>query len=115
MNSAYMIRQMMEHYSSLHNVRGRITGLRYFREETAPDAWESRSLLSSAAGRDEAIEFTNMGGRSFYNKWGAPMKTTRSFNIILSVLQMFVGITAILGGFGLVSDHRSGFTTSDHT
>jgi hypothetical protein len=32
------------------------------------------------------------------------MKTTRSFNIILSVLQMFVGITAILGGFGLVSD-----------
>lgn len=32
------------------------------------------------------------------------MKTARSFNIILSVLQMFVGITAILGGFGLVSD-----------
>jgi hypothetical protein len=31
MNPAYMIRQMMEHYSSLHNVRGRITGLRYFR------------------------------------------------------------------------------------
>ncbi len=32
------------------------------------------------------------------------MKTSRSFNILLSVLQMFVGITAILGGFGLVSD-----------
>jgi hypothetical protein len=32
------------------------------------------------------------------------MKTARSLNIILSALQMFVGITAILGGIGLVSD-----------
>lgn len=32
------------------------------------------------------------------------MKTAYSFNLILCVLQMFVGITAILGGIGLVSD-----------
>jgi hypothetical protein len=32
------------------------------------------------------------------------MKATRSFNIMLGALQVFVGITAILGGFGLVSD-----------
>jgi hypothetical protein len=32
------------------------------------------------------------------------MKISHSLNILLSVLQLFVGITAILGGFGLVSD-----------
>jgi hypothetical protein len=32
------------------------------------------------------------------------MKTARSLNMILSALQMFVGITAIVGGIGLVSD-----------
>jgi PAS domain S-box-containing protein len=62
MNPAYMIRQMMEHYSSLHDVRGRITGLRYFREETAPDEWERRSLLAFETGCNEALEFTDMGG-----------------------------------------------------
>lgn len=77
MNPAYMIRQMMEHYSSLHNVRGRITGLRYFREETAPDAWESRSLLSFETGRDEAMEFTDMGGEP-YLRLMRPLQTEES-------------------------------------
>ena len=32
------------------------------------------------------------------------MKITRSFNTILCVLQLGIGVTAVLGGFGLVSD-----------
>jgi hypothetical protein len=32
------------------------------------------------------------------------MKITRSFNTILCVLQIGIGVTAVLGGFGLVSD-----------
>lgn len=62
MNPAYMIRQMMEHYARHSNVRGRITSLRYFREETAPDEWESRVLSSFEGGRAEALEFTAVGG-----------------------------------------------------
>ena len=62
MNPAYMIRQMMEHYARRSNVLGRITSLRYFREETAPDEWESRMLSSFEDGRSEALEFTAVGG-----------------------------------------------------
>ncbi len=32
------------------------------------------------------------------------MKITRSFNTILCVLQIGIGVTAVLGGFGLASD-----------
>ena len=32
------------------------------------------------------------------------MKITRSFNTILCILQIGIGVTAVLGGFGLVSD-----------
>lgn len=77
MNPAYMIRQMMEHYNSLHNVRGRITGLKHFRDETAPDEWESRILKSFEAGREEAIEFTDMSGKS-YLRLMRPLQTEAS-------------------------------------
>jgi len=51
-NPAYMIRQVMEHYAGLYDVRWRITSLRHFRVETAPGEWESRMfLLSRAAAR----------------------------------------------------------------
>jgi hypothetical protein len=39
------------------------------------------------------------------------MKTACSFNLTLCVLQMFVGITAILGGIGLVSDPSGAMKT----
>ena len=77
MNPAYMIRQMMEYYNTLHHVRGRITGLKHFREETAPDEWESRTLRSFEAGREEAIEFTDMGGKS-YLRLMRPLQTEES-------------------------------------
>ena len=62
MNPAYMIRQVMEHYAGLYDVRGRITSLRHFRAETAPDEWESRMLSSFESGSAEALEFSEDGG-----------------------------------------------------
>ena len=62
MNPAYMIRQVMAHYASLYDVRGRITSLRHFRVETAPDEWESRMLASFESGSAEALEFSEDGG-----------------------------------------------------
>jgi hypothetical protein len=58
MNPAYMIRQVIEHYAGLYDVRGRITSLRHFRVETAPDEWESRMLSSFESGSTEALEFS---------------------------------------------------------
>ena len=77
MNPAYMIRQMMEHYSTLHHVRGRITSLNHFRAETAPDNWEKSALRSFAGGREEALEFTDMAGDP-YLRLMRPLKTEAS-------------------------------------
>ena len=62
MNPAYMIRQMMQHYTDLYEVRGHITSLKYFREETAPDDWERAALASFESGAKEVCEFAALGG-----------------------------------------------------
>lgn len=77
MNPAYMIRQVMEHYDSLHSIRGRIVGLRHFRKETAPDEWETRALRVFEGGRDEALEFTDMNDGP-YLRLMQPLKTEES-------------------------------------
>jgi len=77
MNPAYMIRQVMEQYDGLHRTRGRITGLRHFREETAPDGWETRALLAFEDGRSEAMEFANVDGLP-YLRLMRPLKTEAS-------------------------------------
>jgi PAS domain S-box-containing protein len=77
MNPAYMIRQIMEHYSTLHKVQGRIASLKHFREETAPDNWEKSALLLFEGGREEALEFTDMAGAP-YLRLMRPLKTEAS-------------------------------------
>ena len=44
MNPAYMLRQMMEEYSGLYGVKGRITSLKYLYEGNKPDEWETKAL-----------------------------------------------------------------------
>jgi PAS domain S-box-containing protein len=98
MNPAYMVRQVMEHYDSLHSIRGRITGLRHFREETAPDEWETRALLSFEGGRDEALEFTDTAGGP-YLRLMRPLKTEESCLKCHGVQGDLVG--SIRGGISL--------------
>jgi len=66
MNPAYMIRQMMEHYSDLYGVLGHITSLKPLREETSPDDWEKSVLISFEQGTGEAGEVVEVKGRPFY-------------------------------------------------
>ena len=63
MNPAYMIRQIMEQYTSVYGVYGHITGLKHFRPETAPDAWEATSLMAFEKGEKEALEFAEIHGK----------------------------------------------------
>lgn len=64
MNPAYMIRQVMTDYDRQYHVRGHITSLKYFREETAPDAWERKALAAFEKGCREFREFTEIRGES---------------------------------------------------
>jgi chemotaxis family two-component system sensor kinase Cph1 len=65
MNPAYMLRQMMDHYSDLYGVFGHITSLKPVRAETSPDDWERSCLRSFEQGVKETTEVAEINGRPF--------------------------------------------------
>ncbi len=65
MNPAYMIRQIMARYSAQYGVRGHLTSLKYFREETAPDSWERSALAMFEDGIEEVMEVVDIEGRPY--------------------------------------------------
>ncbi len=65
MNPAYMMREMMNHYSELYGIRGHITSLRHFRSETAPDPWERSALLAFERGVGEVCETSEIEGEPY--------------------------------------------------
>jgi len=74
MNPAYMLRQMMEDYSDLYGVKGRITSLKPFRPENTPDEWERKALEAFDRGETEVSEFTDIEGEP-YLRLMRPMNT----------------------------------------
>jgi PAS domain S-box-containing protein len=76
MNPAYTLRQVQEEFSKGFGVRGHITGLKYFRPETAPDAWEKAALHSFESGAKEAKEFTEIAGEP-YLRLMRPLETAK--------------------------------------
>ncbi|MCK5312784.1 MAG: DUF3365 domain-containing protein, partial [Desulfobacteraceae bacterium] len=60
MNPAYMLRQLMEEYSELYNIKGRITSLKPFRHQNTPDEWERSALEAFENGVKEVFEFVDI-------------------------------------------------------
>ncbi len=58
MNPAYVIRQVMDVYSRLYNIRGHITSLNPIRPENAADPWEKKSMESFEKGVKEVAEIS---------------------------------------------------------
>jgi len=65
MNPAYMVRQIMEQYTTIYGIYGHITSLKHFRPETAPDAWETTALMAFEKGKKEALEFAEIHGKPY--------------------------------------------------
>ncbi|MBF0422254.1 MAG: DUF3365 domain-containing protein [Magnetococcales bacterium] len=65
MNPAYMLRQIMEDYSSSYGIRGKITSNKLLNPNNAPDAWENAALQSFEKGSKEVLEFTTLDGKPF--------------------------------------------------
>ncbi len=62
MSPAYMLRQLMEEYSKLYGIKGRITGLKVLNPKNTPDEWERSALKSFERGVKEVFEFTDIKG-----------------------------------------------------
>jgi two-component system cell cycle sensor histidine kinase/response regulator CckA len=65
MNPAYMIRQMMNEFSELYGVKGRITSLKPLYPPNAPDEWEAKALRAFEKGVKEVFEFTEIEGEPY--------------------------------------------------
>ncbi|MEO5338296.1 MAG: ATP-binding protein [Magnetospirillum sp. WYHS-4] len=61
-NPATMVRQLMEDYSRLYGVRGKITGLVAVNPANVPDDWEEAALHKLQAGTPEVVEVTTIDG-----------------------------------------------------
>lgn len=62
MNPAYMIREMMSHFSALTGTSGHLTSLNMLNPINAPDEWERSVLEKFEKGSKEEIVFTEYNG-----------------------------------------------------
>ena len=58
MNPAYMLREMMQDYSTLYGIKGRIVGIVYLNEKNKADDWEADAIRSFEKGKNEVLELT---------------------------------------------------------
>ncbi|MDO8453052.1 MAG: EAL domain-containing protein [Sulfurimonas sp.] len=61
MNPAYMLREMMQDYSDLYGLKGRIVGIVYLNKNNKADEWEANAIRSFDKGTKEIMEFTGSG------------------------------------------------------
>jgi two-component system sensor histidine kinase/response regulator len=65
MNPAYMLRQMMNDYSKLYGIRGKITGLVVLNPINKPDQWEIDAIKSFQKGAEEAVAISEIDGEPY--------------------------------------------------
>lgn len=71
MNPAYMLRQLMEEFSDLYGVKGKITSFKLMNPHNAPDAWEAEAMHQFERGAEEVFEFTDIDGEPYLRLMGA--------------------------------------------
>jgi PAS domain S-box-containing protein len=64
MNSAYVMRKVMEEYFSLYGVKGHITSMKPLNPDNFPDEWEQEALKSFEQGAGEALTLTELDGKA---------------------------------------------------
>ncbi|NOQ30757.1 MAG: EAL domain-containing protein [Helicobacteraceae bacterium] len=65
MNPAYMLREMMQDYSKLYGIKGRIVGKVYLNENNKANAWESAAIDSFDKGSKESMEIITEDGKEY--------------------------------------------------
>ncbi len=65
MNPAYMLRQVMNHYSNLYSANCNITSLKALNPINTPDEWEVKALHTFNNGNNEYAEVQQIEGQQF--------------------------------------------------
>jgi signal transduction histidine kinase/CheY-like chemotaxis protein len=75
MNPAFMLRQMMDEYSDLYGVKGRIVAINYLNPANKADPWEERAIHAFERGVKEVSEISDINGQP-HLRMIQPMLTT---------------------------------------
>ena len=62
MNPAYMLREMMQEFTELYGIQGKITGRVVLNPINTPDQWELDALDALESGKEEVSEVANLNG-----------------------------------------------------
>ncbi len=65
MNPAYMVRQLMNQYSELYGIKGKITSLKLLNPINMPDAWERQAMQAFEHGKEEVLEISAIDGHEY--------------------------------------------------
>lgn len=65
MNSAYVLRQLLDEFGEIHGVRGKLTSFKLLNPKNAPDQWESEVLRQFETGKKEVFQFTKIDGEPY--------------------------------------------------
>jgi len=65
LNPASMLREMMDRYSGLYGIKGRIVGIVTLNPANKADAWEEKSIHAFERGEKEIVEVADMGGKPY--------------------------------------------------
>ena len=65
MNPAYMLRQMMDEYTELYGIRGRLVGIKTLNPKNKADPWEEQAIHAFEKGTQEVSEFTQINGKPY--------------------------------------------------
>jgi len=76
MDSAYIMRQVMAEYYTLHGVKGHLTSLKLLNPGNAPDKWEQQGLENFEHGVQEVVAVTELDGKPVLRLM-QPMVTTQ--------------------------------------
>ena len=63
MNPAFMLRQMMDEYSELYGVKGRIVSVNYLNPVNKADPWEESAIHAFERGAQEVSEISEIDGK----------------------------------------------------
>ena len=61
MNPAYMLREMMDDFSDLYGIKGKIAGIVYLNPNNKADKWEENAIRKFERGEKEVAELTGSG------------------------------------------------------
>ena len=66
MNPAYMLREMMDNYSELYGIKGRIVGIKFLNPNNKATLWEAQAIKDFKNGLKEKVEFTGKNDNEYF-------------------------------------------------